>query len=75
MVAHSEFFGKHVHCVYLRLANALDVYVHRKPPHVAVPQDCLDRFVPDAESVQVGCQSVAESVPTVPLWKGIIALK
>ncbi len=38
-------------------------------------QDCLNRFVIDAQSVQVRCGAAPESVPTVPFGKGIIPLE
>ena len=41
--------------------------------HVSVTQNCLDRFLGDAEPIQVGSQASARRVPAVPLGKRFVA--
>ena len=74
VVVSSEFFSERVHRAHLRFADTLDVNINRQT-HVAMPQNCLDRLVIDAECVQVGSEAATEGVPAVPLRERFIALK
>jgi hypothetical protein len=68
VVANSEFFTQRIHRAHLRFAHALHVNVHRQA-HVAVAENCLNRFVVHAQAVKVCREAAAESVPAVPLWE------